>query len=106
VCQICGISFFDLMTVPPVLQENNCNISKLFVVMDFTLKHRMARYTILHTCLISAHYYYYFGCYSIPHSFSQRVVVQCRHNGLADDCLTPAPCAYSYSFLGVIDGNI
>jgi len=50
------------------LQENNCNITKLFLLMDFTLKRRMAMYiipqppsqqlpaTILHICFISAHY--------------------------------------------------
>ena len=62
--------------------------------------------TVLHICHISAHYYYYFGCYSIPHSFSQRVGVQCRYSGVADDCLEPAPCAYSYCFLGVVDDNL
>jgi len=100
------------------LQENDCNVSKLFLVMDFTLKLRMAMYTIpqpssqqlpasfLHICPISAHYYYYFCCHSIPHSFSQRVGVQYRHSGVADNCLVPAPCAYSYSFLGVVGDNL
>jgi hypothetical protein len=62
--------------------------------------------SVLRICLISAHYYYYFGCHSIPHSFSQRVGVQYRHSGVADNCLAPTPCAYSYSFLGVVDDNL
>ena len=100
------------------LQENNCSISKLFMLMDFTLKHRMAMCTILqpssqqlpasvlHIYLISAHYYYYFGCHSIPNSFSQRVGVRYRYSGVADSCLESAPRAYSYSFLGVVEDDL